>query len=144
MTRSENLRDDAEKFKFREKLISTLEENKQNLYSYYNYMKDVKEKADFNYAIVQTYEKYQDRYEQGFSELDGTEWCVNAIKGYLTMNNTFGFTRENNARYNLERYSSRETARDMIEKYVGHRLETSKDLVDYVHGLVDRQEVKRI
>ena len=144
LTRSENLRDDAKNSNFRDDMVNVLNQNNLNLYDYFNYKKSIKSKADFNNAILQTYEKYQDRYEQGFSELDGTEWCVNAIKGYLANNNTFGFTRENNARYNLERYSSRDTAREMIEKFVGHRLESQKDLENYVQGIVNKQEEKKI
>ena len=138
LTRSEDLREEAENFNFREKLIHTLEQNNQNLFVYYNNMKGIKEKADFNYAILQTYEKYQDRYEQGFSELDGTEWCVNAVYNYINNNSTSGFTRDNNARYNLERYSSRETARDMIEKFAGHSLESQKDIENYVQTIINR------
>ena len=142
LTRSEDLREDAKNFNFREKMIHTLEQKQLNLNAYYNYMKEIKNKADFNFAILQTYEKYQDRYEQGFSNLDGTEWCVNAIKSFIYYNNAKGFTRENNARYNLERYSSKDTAKGMIEKYIGHEINSDKDIASYVQGLANKQVTK--
>ncbi len=137
LTRTNNLRGSAHEFGFRDKLISELDKENVDLFRFYNNTKAKKQKIDLDNAIRETYNKYEDRYEQGFETIDGKEWCVRAIE--MLMNNGVynGFTKTNNARFDLMKFTKPIDVRYTLEGHLNHRLESRQDLFDYVDDVIN-------
>ena len=140
LTRAEGLRSDAIEFDFGNKLKKAVEASGMPFQTYYNSIKENKQRNDLRIAVINTYDKYQKKYESGFSEYDGLEFVTYAINRLLTGNSYDGFTRDGNARYELCKYTRPKDAKRIIESELGKPIEVLDDITAYVKKIVNKEE----
>ena len=122
ITRSNNVRTKMLKGDFYNKLHKLLEMSGQDLKTYYENKKESRSIRALQYAIYQTYLKYEDRYENGFEQVDGYTRASYALENLIVNNSVLSFTRDNNARENLIKYGDNEVAITDIARSQGHEL----------------------
>ena len=142
ITRHNDVRKKIVKSDFRNKLPKLLEISGKDLETYYNNKKASRAIRALHDAIYQTYQKYEDRYEEGFEQTDGYTRATYALKSLILDNNAQGFTRDNNARQNLIKYGDAQVLINDIAYSHGHEIyfENPKDVDaacgDYVTKVV--------
>ena len=104
ITRDNDIRTKYIKNDFSNKMKKLLEISKKDLDSYYQDKKRIRTINSLQDAIMETYQKYEDRYEQGFEQADGISIATFALKNLLVTGNAGSFTRNNNARANLIKF----------------------------------------
>lgn len=122
ITRSNDVRKKMIKGDFYNKLHKLLEMSGQNLETYYKNKKASRSIRVLQDAIFQTYLKYEERYEDGFEQVDGYTRATYALENLISNNSALAFTRDNNARDNLLRYGDREVSIDDIATVQGHQI----------------------
>ena len=105
ITRDNDIRNKFIKANMRAKLTRLLSINQCSLMDYYKAKYKSRKKNALDDAIFETYSKYEIRYEDGFSEVDGVSQATGALFEYVSKGNPGMFTRDNNGRNNLIKYS---------------------------------------
>lgn len=122
ITRDNDVRKKMIKGDFRNKLTKLLEMSGQDLETYYNNKKASRSIRALHDAIFQTYLKYEDRYEEGFEQVDGYTRATYALKNLILNNDSLSFTRDNHARDNLIKYGDNQVYIDDIAYAHGHEI----------------------
>ena len=145
ITRKKNLRQKI--INIRSDLLTILYNTKDNLQNYMNNLiKDLPllKQALLEEAIYTTYIKYQNLYEEGKIEYDGSEFVCYSLDMLLTKNNYDGFTNYNNMRGHLELITP-EDALSMIESRTNKNIDLKNNtdeeriniLNDYITSLLN-------
>ena len=138
LTRADNLRATAEEFDFSTKLKERMESS--SLEDYYSKMKEIKQDSDLKTAIMATYEKYQKKYESGFSEYDGIEFVSYSINQLLVKGNYDGFTRDGNVRYELSKFTKPKDVERMIEQVLGRKPQDMNDITTFASEIIKKND----
>ena len=92
-------------------------------------------------AILETYKKYEMKFEEGISNLSGKYVTTQALFGLINQGLYTGFTRDNDVRYNLQKNVSREDAITIIKKELGiteiNYTQISQIVEQYVQKIID-------
>lgn len=105
LTRDGNLRERVVKSSFRRDLINILNQRNIKLEDYLNVITEtsvVLSEVYLEQAILETYYKYEKRYQDGLSYVDGKIFVIGSLSQLIKRGNYNGFTRDNNVRMNLE------------------------------------------
>ena len=104
LTRTDGLRSRIASSSFREDLLKILDRHNVNVSTYLNIVSDVTVGTDEIYleqAIMETYRKYEGKYQEGTSNVSGKDFAMGATKMLIRDGVYRGFTRDNGARNNL-------------------------------------------
>lgn len=116
ITRKEHLREFFNNSNFRNQIIEYLEVNNLSFYDYIKTIRPEKTKEDYlQEAMIATYEKYEQAYQDGLSENSGTLYIESALKQLLCNNSYKGFTRDNDIRNTLNKNVSLEDTIEIIK-----------------------------
>jgi hypothetical protein len=142
ITRDNDIRNKYIKSDFSNKMAKLLEISKKDLDSYYYEKKKIRAVDSLNEAIMETYLKYEDRYEQGFEQVDGIDRSVYALKRLLLIGEADGFTRNNNARANLIKYKDdKNMFDDILEIPLDHKEQDMNELCrKYITNVISSKE----
>ena len=125
ITRDDDTRGKYVRSNFYSKIPRILKLSNTDLDTYYYQKKNIRAVKSLKDAIYETYSKYESRYEEGFGQKDGLAQASSAIFSYVTANRADWFTRDNNARANLLKYSSKVVALNELEKAKGSSIDVS-------------------
>lgn len=70
-------------------------------------------------AVLETYSKYETKFQEGSCHISGREFVIGSIIKLITTKQYDGFTRDNNARDNLQRNVTVQEIIDIIQKQIG-------------------------
>lgn len=145
ITRENGIRDKYIKGDFANKMNRLLVLSGMDLSQYYRNKKDSRAIRSVQDAIFETYVKYEDRYEQGFEQVDGYSRATYALKRLISHSDALAFTRDNNARNNLLKYGNTAAITENISKVTGVFIDPldDKSLTDacsaYVTGVINEK-----
>ena len=129
---------------FAEKMKTLLALSNSDLETYYLNKKKIRAVQSLEDAIMETYLKYEDRYEQGFEQVDGIDRSIYALKRLITTGEADGFTRNNNARANLIKNKDPDLMFEGIidRNNLSSEEELSNKCREYVTKVITSREVK--
>ena len=144
ITRDNDTRNKYEKNDFAEKMKTLLALSNSDLETYYLNKKKIRAVQSLEDAIMETYLKYEDRYEQGFEQVDGIDRSIYALKRLITTGEADGFTRNNNARANLIKNKDPDLMFEGIidRNNLSSEEELSNKCREYVTKVITSREVK--
>ena len=116
ITRDGDLRKKFIKNNMSSKLKRLTEINGCSLDTYYRLKYQVRAMNAVNDAIFETYSKYESCYTGADGQIDGTTQAVSALFRYVNTGNVTMFTRDNNSRANLVRFSNSDAVLDVLDK----------------------------
>ncbi len=132
ITRDQGMRDRYYKSDFFNKMHKLLSISGKTIDEYYKEKRDAMSVRALNDAIFETYYKYENRYEQGFESHDGYAQAAMALFNYIQSKRVDWFTRDNNARECLAKYSDSDTAvREVYKNASGRVRPETSELYDY-------------
>jgi len=117
ITRDEGYRDKFAKSEFKTKMPRILRLANMDIYEYYITKSKVRSIKCLKDAIYETYVKYETRYEEGFEKIDGYTQAASALSAYLKEGRPEWFTRDNNGRFYLIKYCTKDLAREAIKNH---------------------------
>lgn len=121
LTRDNNLRKEITTSNFRIDLENVLKARNCSLTDYLNEVLNNKLDNDdseiyLENAILETYQKYEEQYQNGQMQISGMNAACEGLKRLITKHDYHGFTRRNEARKNLMSNVSFEVALEIIKQ----------------------------
>lgn len=152
LTRDSGLRDQIHQSTFRSDIKTILRERSVNMSTYLDAVAEVTIEPETIYleqAIIETYRKYERKYQEGLSDENGLSYAISALRLLDEYGDYHGFTRENNARANLEEHVPAYRVKNIILKELGYDskpyMTVPTDLLyDYVRDVIDRNQIKTV
>lgn len=154
LTREFDLRNRISNSTFRMDLINLLNMKKIKLEDYLNIVFGMTVEYNEVYleqAILETYFKYEKKYQNGFSNISGKEFVVKSLYNLIKTGTYIGFTRDNDARKNLENNVSPNEVLDIIrnsftiEKFKELNSSNINNLLEeYIDIVLQNNNIKRI
>ena len=131
ITRTNNLRNTLLNLNFRKKIIKYLELNNITFIDYVKIISKQSNKEHYlRQAMLATYEKYEQAYNEGTIENNGHLYVESALKQLLCNNSYKGFTRDNGIRTTLSEQVSQDNAIDIIKKALNIENTINKDNIN--------------
>lgn len=131
ITRTNNLRNILLDFNFRKKILKYLEINNMTFIDYIKTISKQNSKEHYlRQAMLATYEKYEQAYNEGTIENNGYLYVESALKQLLCNNSYKGFTRDNGIRTTLNEQVSQDNAIDIIKQALNIENTIDKDTIN--------------
>ena len=154
LTRNFGLRERIVNSSFRSDVLNILQKRKMTISDYLNFISNSDENNKelyFEQAILETYRKYEDKFQRNESNFNGIDFVAYSILKLIKTGNYRGFTRDNNARKNLQDNVSLNDVLEIIANSVGKEnfYQISQDefintLKQYVLEIIEKRFSKKI
>lgn len=154
LTRNFGLRERIVNSSFRSDVLNILQKRKMTISDYLNFISNSDENNKelyFEQAILETYRKYEDKFQRNESNFNGIDFVAYSILKLIKTGNYRGFTRDNNARKNLQDNVSLNDVLEIIANSVGKEnfYQISQDefintLKQYVLEIIKKRFSKKI